>query len=104
MFDPKWLTDEVMLDLRREYSLSPAQGNVLKLLLTNSIVTNKMLVGIYTSDIGVCRLRLRRKLSDAGLTLMTKRRLGMWLIPADVIKVAKEIGEMKKQLNLPLMK
>lgn len=98
-----------IVDLQMRYKLTHCMAQALYLLLSNKVVTPKMLEFDIISSIGaktplttdskVLMHRIRRRLQETGIDIQSQRGLGYWLEQVSRERVLRDIGE--EQMSLP---
>lgn len=98
-----------VVDLQMRYKLTHCMAQALYLLLSNKVVTAKMLeidvissIGAktpLTTDSKVLMHRIRRRLTDTNIDIKSQRNLGYWLDNTSRERILREVGE--EQMSLP---
>lgn len=99
-----------VIDLQIKYKLTPCMAQTLWLLLTNKVVTPRMLeldaltvLGNktpITTDAKVLMHRVRRRLANTTIEIKSQRSAGYWLDNASREMILRDVGD--DQMSLPL--
>ena len=90
-----------VVDLQIKYKLTLSMAKALYLLLTNKIVTPKMLEvdAPITTDGKVLMHRIRRRMADTPINIHSQRSVGYWIDQASREALLRDLED--KQLSLP---
>lgn len=98
-----------VVDLQMRYKLTRCMAQALYLLLSNKVVTPKMLEVDVLSSIGaktplttdskVLMHRVRRRLTGTNIDIKSQRNLGYWLDNASRDRIMSDVGD--EQMSLP---
>lgn len=94
-----------VVDLQIKYKLTSCMAKAIYLLLTNKVVTAKMLEAdtstttAITTDSKVLMHRIRRRMSETGIKIESQRSVGYWIEQATRDRILRDIGD--NQISLP---